>query len=481
MTDITEKLTAFDDIYAETNTTASLTIGKGKKSGRIAISSTADPILPKAPGKPGTPDNNTKEPTLETIVLDGKTANITLGGGVDGKPANGVVGSMNIKNRMGEDTIVADGKEASLTVGSVNKPGKLAVISKSPLTDSQGQSLGSFGSLYYDGTQGTLIIGDLQMGVPGSIAVGTTGSSQSILLNGQNADITLGGGSGVGNGSIHVKNKNTLDTIVLNGKDCTLKLSGFEGYSEGQETIVLDGTSGDITAGGVGASGSVKVTNSKGEETGKMDGNGRLDLGGENTTGATGVISLKDSSGEEIISLNAQSGNFSLGGPGASGDIFIKNENDIDTIRINGTTGDIEFMNADFAEDFDVCEESMDTVQPGAVMILDEQGELVPCQSEYDPKVVGVIAGAGAYKSGIVMDKNGRKNRRPIAMMGKVYCMVNAEEAPIQVGDMLTTSRKSGHAMKVSDIGKAFGTVIGKALSGLAQGTGMIPVLVNLQ
>jgi len=482
MTDFIEKSKTFDDIYSETDTAASLTIGSGEKSGRVSVSSPGDSIFPKGPGKPGLPDKGTEEPGLETIVLDGKTANITLGGGVPGKPASGAVGSINIKNRIGEDVVVVDGKEASLTLGSGNRPGKLAVISQSPFTDSHGQSKGAFGSLYYDGTKGTLIVGDLQMGIPGSVVVGTTGTNQSILLNGQSANISLGGGSGVGNGSINVKNRNDLDTIVLDGKDSTLTLSGYDGYSEGQDTIVLNGVSGDITAGGVGASGTVKVTNSKGEETGKMEGsNGRLDLGGNNTTGATGIISLKNSSGEEIIALDARSGNVLLGGAGASGDIFIKNENDIDTIRINGATGDIEFLNADFAEDFDVCEENIDIAKPGSVMILDENGKLALCHSEYDSKVVGIIAGAGSFKSGIVMDKNGHKNRLPIAMMGKVYCLADAETSPIQVGDMLTTSQKTGHAMKVSDIGKAFGTVIGKALSGLSQGTGLIPVLVNLQ
>ena len=481
MTDLIEKSKTFDDIYSETDASASLTIGSSEKSGRISVSSPVDPIFPKTTRKPGLPDKDTEEPGLETIVLDGKTANITLGGGVPGKPASGAVGNINIKNRVGEDVVVVDGKEASLTLGSGSRPGKLAVISQSPFTDAHGQSKGAFGSLYYDGADGTLIVGDLQMGVPGNIVVGTTGTNQSILLNGQSANISLGGGSGVGNGSINVKNRNDLDTIVLDGKDSTLTLSGYDGYSEGQDTVVLNGVSGDITAGGVGASGTVKVTNNKGEETGKMEGNGRLDLGGNNTTGATGIISLKNSSGEEIIGLNAQSGNIILGGPGAGGDITIKNSNDIETIKINGTTGDIEFLNADFAEDFDVCEESIDTVKPGAVMILDENGKLAPCHSAYDSKVVGIIAGAGSFKSGIVMDKNGHKNRLPIAMMGKVYCLADAESSPIQVGDMLTTSQKTGHAMKVSDIGKAFGTVIGKALSGLSQGTGLIPVLVNLQ
>ena len=65
--------------------------------------------------------------------------------------------------------------------------------------------------------------------------------------------------------------------------------------------------------------------------------------------------------------------------------------------------------------------------------------------------------------------------------VGKVYCRVDAQYAPIEVGDLLTTSPTPGHAMKASDPLKAFGSVIGKALRPLQSGQAMIPVLVALQ
>ena len=49
------------------------------------------------------------------------------------------------------------------------------------------------------------------------------------------------------------------------------------------------------------------------------------------------------------------------------------------------------------------------------------------------------------------------------------------------MGDLLTTSKTHGHAMRATDPGRAFGSVIGKALSGLAHGQDMISVLVTLQ
>ncbi len=53
--------------------------------------------------------------------------------------------------------------------------------------------------------------------------------------------------------------------------------------------------------------------------------------------------------------------------------------------------------------------------------------------------------------------------------------------APIEIGDLLTTSATPGHAMKATDPHKAFGAVIGKALRPLDRGQGLIPVLIALQ
>jgi hypothetical protein len=69
----------------------------------------------------------------------------------------------------------------------------------------------------------------------------------------------------------------------------------------------------------------------------------------------------------------------------------------------------------------------------------------------------------------------------PVALVGKVYCKVDAQYGPIEVGDLLTTSCTPGHAMKASDPLKAFGSVIGKALRPLEEGQGLIPILIALQ
>ena len=135
----------------------------------------------------------------------------------------------------------------------------------------------------------------------------------------------------------------------------------------------------------------------------------------------------------------------------------------------------------DCAEDFDVV--ASEQIEPGSVMTIDDDGYLKESRKVYDKRVAGVISGAGDYKPGILLDKKPSEstNRVPVALVGKVYCKVDAECAPIEVGDLLTTSSTAGHAMKVQDPLRGFGAVIGKALRPFRAGRGLIPILVALQ
>jgi hypothetical protein len=155
----------------------------------------------------------------------------------------------------------------------------------------------------------------------------------------------------------------------------------------------------------------------------------------------------------------------------------------VGNVHITGnltTDGDIVLQNADCAEDFDIANEA--SVEPGTVMVLGDEGVLRQSQQAYDKRVAGVISGAGCYKPAIVLDKqSAQRNRSPIALLGKVFCKVDAGPAPVEVGDLLTTSDTLGHAMKATDSTKAFGSVIGKALRPLKKGQRLIPILIALQ
>lgn len=143
-------------------------------------------------------------------------------------------------------------------------------------------------------------------------------------------------------------------------------------------------------------------------------------------------------------------------------------------------TGDIRLINGDIAEDFDLA--SMQEAEPGTVMVLNKQGQTTECGNEYDSMVVGVVAGAGSFKPAIILGRDGSDiPRKAIALVGKVYCKVDARDSAIKPGDLLTTSSTRGHAMRVQDRDKAFGAVIGKALQGLDGGLGLIPIVIALQ
>jgi hypothetical protein len=96
--------------------------------------------------------------------------------------------------------------------------------------------------------------------------------------------------------------------------------------------------------------------------------------------------------------------------------------------------------------------------------------------------VAGVVSGAGEYRPALVLDRRESATERiSVALVGKVYCKVDADYGPIEVGDLLTTSKRPGFAMKAGDRVRAFGAVIGKALAPLQNGQGSIPILVALQ
>ena len=69
----------------------------------------------------------------------------------------------------------------------------------------------------------------------------------------------------------------------------------------------------------------------------------------------------------------------------------------------------------------------------------------------------------------------------PVALTGRVYCWADASNGTIRPGDLLTTSDTPGHAMKVADHNRALGSIIGKAMTSLSEGKGLVLVLVSLQ
>ena len=124
-------------------------------------------------------------------------------------------------------------------------------------------------------------------------------------------------------------------------------------------------------------------------------------------------------------------------------------------------------------------------IEPGSVVSIDpaSPGDLCLSSSAYDRRVAGIISGAGGVKPGMLMGQRGTEadGQHPVALTGRVYCKVDASYGAIEPGDLLTTSPTTGHAMMVTDHAKATGAILGKAMTSLDSGRGLVLVLVSLQ
>jgi hypothetical protein len=136
-------------------------------------------------------------------------------------------------------------------------------------------------------------------------------------------------------------------------------------------------------------------------------------------------------------------------------------------------TGDIRLSGADYAETLTCVDRDLAN---GTVVVIGPSGDVEPCRHDYDSALAGVVSGAGGVRPGVVLDR--LAEGVPVALMGKVWCLVDADIESVAPGDLLTTSTTPGHARRLDEPARAFGAVIGKALTGLAQGRGLVRVLV---
>ncbi|MEM7127435.1 MAG: hypothetical protein AAF702_13975 [Chloroflexota bacterium] len=138
---------------------------------------------------------------------------------------------------------------------------------------------------------------------------------------------------------------------------------------------------------------------------------------------------------------------------------------------------------ADLAEHFAIQNDAL--TEPGMVVVIDPEnpGQLRLAEGAYDRKVAGIISGAGGIQPGISIGQAGTLSFGDVqvALAGTVYAWADATSGSIEPGDLLTTSNRLGHAMKVDDYGLAQGAILGKAMTSLEEGTGLVLVLVTLQ
>ncbi len=246
-----------------------------------------------------------------------------------------------------------------------------------------------------------------------------------------------------------------------------------------------------------------------------IDDTWRLYMGGTRlaVSGTTGNVGIGTASPEYKLQIEGgtdsepASGGFLVTGPTTglnisidNNEIMARNNGVAATLSLNNDGGNVSVCagggmlitpvlqitgGADLSEQFEVSDANIEPT-PGMVVVIDpaNPGHLMPATSAYDKKVAGVISGAGGVATGMMMGHQGTiaDGAHAVALTGRVYCLVDATDAAIEPGDMLTTSATAGHAMKASDEVRSHGAIIGKAMTALPRGEkGLVLVLVNLQ
>ncbi len=283
----------------------------------------------------------------------------------------------------------------------------------------------------------------------------------------------------------------------------------------GQQAIVASsGTGAAIIGTSAGATGMIGVANAGNGVNGQSNtGNGLVGtstgadgavgnsisgngVGGTSSTG-TGVVGRSGFDGVLGVSSHASGGSRAAGVEAVNtggGDIFVGvNFTGSQVARIDGGgkgffDGGTQTGGADYAE---AMRTSVATkaLAPGDVLAIDPRhgNEVTASSVPYSPSVVGVYSTKPSVLAVGDRSIDDLAGTVPVAMLGVVPTNVSAENGSVRAGDLLTTSRTPGYAMKARAVRVdgvelyPTGAILGKALEALRGNRGVIDVLVTVR
>ncbi len=322
-------------------------------------------------------------------------------------------------------------------------------------------SLGGYGRFLQDNESTGVIIQGQNGATPGGAI---------LLYRESGLGMTLRGSTSAGQGSLLTMYNGLGSATVTLDADASGRGSSLALFNGTNDTTVLI----DANSGGAGL---IEVRNNLGAIRAELDGQGasgggELILRDENGTATVQIEAAEGAGNGAQIALYRGAG----GNPTIVLDADLNGEGRITTQVLEITGG------SDLSENFDI--QSADA-KPGMIVSIDPRnpGELHISSRAYDRTVAGVMSGAGGVKPGMLMGQRNTKadGKHPVALTGRVYCFMDANAGAIEPGDLITTSETPGHGMKVNDHARAQGAIIGKAMTGLARGKGLVLVLVSLQ
>lgn len=218
--------------------------------------------------------------------------------------------------------------------------------------------------------------------------------------------------------------------------------------------------------------------------------NGNISLGTPNSETGISIVGTNRADlrfNGTVLTLAAGTGTTVPGNTGISvnisGNVGIGTTNPTTKFEVVGTTktGILQITGgSDLAENFEISGD----IKPGMIVAIDSgnPGKLILSRGAYNRQVAGVVSGANNLAAGMILPdltENGKS--LPVALSGRVWVYADATKSAIKAGDLLTTSETAGYAMKVTKFKKANGAIIGKAMTELKSGTGLVLVLVALQ